>query len=445
MSKQRSSVEDLLLDASEHLVPAETEDKPWVYGWSLDDYRRSPRAALPGTDEPITFDADGLAAYEDAMASLLREPAIQRRWDPPWFWGKIAMLLVRAAASEDRRRYLTAELSRLRECGPSLVVVPLANVSWAGEPLVLSDTVVGVLNDDFASAIKQVGVNRPTLDGASAQHWIESQLRALPAEHELVVFATWTAAQERWAEEVARSLAEDLCGVALLLEPEPGRFDMWSLRGDANRPGIRGLTRDHRTLHELLNHDEIGKFELASHPLVLDDGGRQQPAGSWYYPSPMPLDLLLADKDQTAFARTVSSPEAIPRRLRVAARWHSEAHWALDVHDAALALGVALDAMVGARHGLPGQVLATRFAYLEPDAELRRERVARWNDIYAVRSRVAHGGVSASLTGDYVRDVARDVVWAATRLLAIDKRFSPRTENDFEEVMNRFRLGELTW
>lgn len=47
--------------------------------------------------------------------------------------------------------------------------------------------------------------------------------------------------------------------------------------------------------------------------------------------------------------------DAVPSRLRVAARWYAEAHWAFDTHTAALALGVAFDSLVAAKDGLQTQ------------------------------------------------------------------------------------------
>lgn len=185
---------------------------------------------------------------------------------------------------------------------------------------------------------------------------------------------------------------------------------------------------------------------MSVQPLVLSDKGAHA-HGGWFSVDPVDLYALLADDSRRDFVLAcLTSTDVIPRRLRVAARWYADAHWSLDKDDAILALGVALDALVGARQGLPGRILAQRFAYLEPDPTLRRARVNRWNEMYSLRSTIAHGGeASKALETFPVRDMAAEVVWTAKRLRAFDAEFPVRSEADFEAVGEQLRLGEVSW
>jgi hypothetical protein len=133
-------------------------------------------------------------------------------------------------------------------------------------------------------------------------------------------------------------------------------------------------------------------------------------------------------------------------RIKVAARWYSEALWAAQEDDAALALGVALDSLVGSRAGLPSREMKERFAFLESDTALRARRSARYQELFSVRSSVAHGGSSSRLeTPGYIKAMAADVTWTAHRLLRLYQAFKPDTEKALEQVFDGFRWGTLEW
>jgi len=443
---KKIDVKVLLQRAVCQLEPAKTERTPWLYGWSIEEYRRSSEAALSSAGGLVTLDPAGLTDFETAMRQLISEPAIKRRWDPSYLWGDVAALLVHASESDDPAEVIATELERLRTCGEALVMVPIANVSWDADPVPLADGVVGVLDDRLMAAVDTLANGRTDSSANAARTWVDEVRKRHEGPGDLVVLVTWTDEQASRAREVAEQRVIDLCSLALLFEPNPGAHEMWSLRGDANRPGVRGLTSDRRALEHLLESHPAGQLELFSEPLVLDDRGDRRRMRNWYSVSPVPLAALVQNNCPGSIDRCIRSCDSIPSRLRVAARWYSEAHWAADAHDAALALGVALDAMVGAREGLPGQVLATRFAYLDPDVKQRRSRVARWNDIYRVRSAVAHGGTSSRLAdATFLREIASEVVWTSHRLLVLDDRFAPVAEKNFEDAMTRLRLGESTW
>jgi hypothetical protein len=111
-----------------------------------------------------------------------------------------------------------------------------------------------------------------------------------------------------------------------------------------------------------------------------------------------------------------------------------------------LALGVALDALVGSRNGLPGRVIVLRCALLEADPSARLDKRDRHNDVYSVHSAPAYGGEPSRLRQKgFVRSVSEDVRWAAQRPIALSGRFSISSEDDPDGRFDSLALGGQTW
>jgi hypothetical protein len=132
-------------------------------------------------------------------------------------------------------------------------------------------------------------------------------------------------------------------------------------------------------------------------------------------------------------------------RLKVAGKWFSEAFWASNHDDAVLALGVALDALIGSKSGLPGRAMKERFALLEDNPQQRSDRAKRYDEMYSVRSTVAHGGVSSRVNTDFVRGFEREVTWTAWRLISLQEDFSITTDADFESTFDGLKWGTVAW
>jgi hypothetical protein len=192
---------------------------------------------------------------------------------------------------------------------------------------------------------------------------------------------------------------------------------------------------------------ELGsEAELAAEVAVVSREDTRSQIG-WYSSDPVPIDGLLSDSERRNLVdRCVREASLVARRVRLAGRWYAEAHWASDQVDAVLALGIALDALIGSRAGLPGRVMKERFAFLEPDPVQRSERARRYSEIFGVRSAIAHGSTSSALEdSEFVRSVSRDVVWTARRMLAMDELFAPTSDKQLEEVFEGFRWGTSQW
>jgi hypothetical protein len=400
----------------------------------------------------VTITPDGLAPYEECVRRLARESAIRDRWDLDELWGVVATLAVATTTVEEPLAFVGRNLQRLREAGPSLVVMPIANVTWTSPPLKIAGGLFGSLTDDFRAAVAAAAAGRPGLTGDAPAEWI--QLQTDPgsssdegsATRDVAVAAWWTKGQTRLATELATRWLEDLCCLTLLLHRGVKGPAPWSLRGDHNRPGARGLAVDRSTLQEVLGRDSTGAMELAFQPLVVSATfGIHRPV-HWYSADPVPLDQLLVDAGLDRLNTAAVDATPVAGRLRVSARWYADGQWSRDADDAALALGVALDAIVGSRSALPGRVMAQRFALLDADPTRRRDRVTRYNDVYAVRSAVAHGGESSRLAErGFIRSVADDVRWAAGRLLEFSKTFPTSSEAELDSSFEALSLGALAW
>lgn len=312
MAADRRSVEDLLTDATRFLIPATGRPEPWSHGWSIEEYPRSNEAAIPGSQGSLALRKEGIALFERAVSQFLHEPEVKRRWDPDWTWGEIAQLVADASLSEGPASHIQRIIARMRGCGPALVVVLVANVSWNGEPIIMTDCAIGSLDSRFEVVVNRLAAARVNIGGSPTQAWISDARAAHNGPEPPVALAIWTYAQGRLAEYEVRQRAEDLFAVPLLLMEHLGEMDMWSLRGDANRPGIRGLTPDRAALGRTLRTGASRPLDLISRPLVLDDGGASLPVGSWYSSSPVPLRNLLREARDLPVERLLTSSDAIP-------------------------------------------------------------------------------------------------------------------------------------
>lgn len=113
--------------------------------------------------------------------------------------------------------------------------------------------------------------------------------------------------------------------------------------------------------------------------------------------------------------------------------------------DAVLALGIALDALVGDPNGLPLLATSERFALLEPNPKLRSPRAQAFRDFYGTRSAIAHGGRSKKLTQEYLVQMGSEVRWATQRMLSLVDIFSPKSQNDIRGVFDGLKWGSLEW
>jgi hypothetical protein len=325
----------------------------------------------------------------------------------------------------------------------------MANVQWEDEPAIVGDIVVGSLGAQFIEVVDRLADGRNDLRGGRAEQWIERHLadsqRKDPSRPPLVVFASWTPGVQQRAIDEAERQMQDLCNLAILLELDLEILSLPSSRGGTNRPGMRGLIPDRASLQRTLEGTPSGYLELACEPLCLGDFSTTPVF--WLSAEPLPLDRLLSnDARRELVSSYLTSDKPIPSRLRVAARWYADSHWASDDDDAALALGVALDAIVGTKGASPSQLMAQRFAFLEPDPAARSDRSRRYLEIFGVRSSVAHGGRSSRLEEPgYIRGVSDDVRWAALRLVQFDQAFQPSGNKEFEDVFDRLRFGSLGW
>lgn len=440
----RKSIEDLLNVVAGARVPEFASDansgvpapnaEPWDYGWCVEKYRRSPKAAASGPcGVPVRLSEEGVQALEEAVARLLDREPIRRAWDQEELWGLVLTAVTTLPWDSTTLDALKERLERIQAVGPTFVAFELANVAWSGCPQAIGDAVIGAAGEAWIAAVR----------GASKARPIPSEARLIElARHEGpgggVLYGAWTMAQASRARELAEHRFEETAALALLLEPDLSSLGLYSGRGDSHRPGIRGLVIDREALTSVTQ----AQNELAAHIVVTGAIG-EQCSTHWWGNDPFPLARLLErPRRSDSIDAIVRSESSVSRRLAIAATWYAQSHWSKRTEDAVLALGVALDALLGDSSGLPGRVVADRFALLESEPKLRAEKAKRFGELYAVRSAVAHGGRPRVIEeGDFARAMAADVRWAARQVLGLSRTFDVRSEDAYRALYEGLKWG----
>jgi len=415
----------------------------WTYGWCDAAYRRDPGAAIRTAEGRVRVAPDGVEAYERAMTRLRSMPHFTQRWDDEELWGVVAEMVATLPPGAERsepQEGLRERLDRLLSVAPSLVAFAVANVAWEGQPALVADAVVGIVDQRWLDAIKTAAKQRPTLEPPQRAWWLNKIKGRASGAKAAIGFAAWVPACGQRAIAQAEQRFEDILSVELLLLDDPRKAGLTPLRGDSHKPGVRGLTLHRPALaRNRLVARELGAEILLAGPAAA--GLHVQ----WYGEDPFPLDgLLRGPNSPSEISSIVLAESTLYGRIRTAARWLSKAHWAYETEDAALALGIALDALLAESGPSPGRVLTERFALLEPDSSERAARAARMDALYGVRSSVAHGGRSSLLDqAGFIGGMAADVRWVARRLLVLSQRATVRSEKDHRALFDALKWGTL--
>jgi hypothetical protein len=335
---------------------------------------------------------------------------------------------------------LRGRINYWRDGGKALTLQLVANVTWEHPPVLLGSAVIGNANGEFLTFVNTVARGRPQIGEELGEQWMEDQVRPLENSNSSapVAIACWTVGQyERAFEETDRQF-RNIVDLTLLLERDLAAYEVYH-RGDVNRPGIRGLTLDRGAIVRNLTGAAI--LELGAFQWTITEQG-DAGATRWFGAEPLPLGNLLTQDYLREAVKSCLRDDPISNRVRVAARWFAEAHYTLADDDAALALGVAMDALLTGKNNLPGSAMADRVAMLEADPTKRPERVAGYLEFYRVRSSVAHSGRSSKLNDpDFIDEYRAFVHWAAWRSLALRDEFAISSEAGVDDLYNNLRWG----
>lgn len=237
----------------------------------------------------------------------------------------------------------------------------------------------------------------------------------------------------------------DLIDLALLFEPDLDARQLFSGRGDANRPGVRGLTLHRPAFSGIADHASADvSRELAASLVLIDGRNIQRQSYRWFSTDPVRLDQLLEpEKKASLVKRVLWTKTGVFERLRIAARWHAKSHWSIDPHEAVLCIGIAFDALLGSAGGPQRRELSERFAYLHPIPSEREHRYKLFSrSYYTARSEVAHG-LPCSALGEpgFCRQMSSDLRVAAIRLLEVVDRWKVETDEGFSEMFAAIKWG----
>ncbi|MGW4743992.1 hypothetical protein ACWEPR_04215 [Streptomyces sp. NPDC004290] len=440
MDKALQRAVGLALTAAENMSAA-PDRHPWDYGWCDESYRRSSEAAISSPNGAVQVSTAGVDGLEELYKLLAGNPKVRDRWDLKELWGLLASLAAAVFMSEDRTRDAESYLTHVMQAPSTLVVLPVANLRWTGEPLrVTRKSVIGVLDERFCDAVQTLGKH----SDSDIKH-VAKYIRTLDHKSPSVGFATMVTGQRGLAQDQARRSFRLVADLALMLTTEKPRLNLWSMRGSHNRPGVRGLAMDRAAVEAGLRASGYDS-ELSSRPLLIDGKGPSSRV-SWYSTDPLPLEELLHDEQLNEAVKLCLSGEApVLNRLGVAARWFAESYWSSSSDDAALAAGVALDALIGSTAALPGRAMRERYALLDVDPANRPTRAKEHAEMYSVRSVVAHGGSSSKLDDvAFLRAMQDSVTWAAWRIIAIHNDLRVANNNDLETVFEGLRWGTHQW
>jgi len=378
--------------------------QPWEYGWPIQEYRHSGEAAIHGeSGSSVTFSADGMHSLEEAVEKLQRIQKFKNLYEEEDLWVLVASLAasVPLGGPEGKTHSLiTARLQKLGNPPPATVLFPVANVNASPQPIRIGGLRIGFWShSDFDDIRQQV---LPRLERSTKPWWIAGDQGA-------VVGCCIGPEQIGRAVRAGEELFESVISLALMFEEDLDSRNLFSLRGDSHRPGMRGLSVDREYLTELATqvpeiHRELGASVIAHSQFGTRVSRR------WFAEPPFPLLELLDSEDRRAAVEQVAvGKTGALRRLATAARWHAKAYWSSNHDDAVLALGVCFDAMLSETSPSPGRVLAERFAFLAAEPETRERRYKKFqSEIYPMRSAVAHGASRQPISMSIVRDMARE-------------------------------------
>jgi hypothetical protein len=424
-----------------------TTAEPWNYGWSDEGYRRSVTAAMThDLGRSVKLQPTAVDSFERAVDALLKIQDVRQRYQIEEFWGAMASLvggLPFAATPEELATVVERRIKRIIDPPDSLVVFPVANVARPESMIDVGPILLGPFGEQFAERLRQ-NIGRSVLLPMPQQPWWMSPTEQGPdlPQPSPVLLAYTTRTQLDRAIENAGEAFEDLISLALMMQLDLDALSLYSLRGDANRPGIRGLVVDRQAFEKAAESDANVSREHGSQILV-DGVFGQTMTVHWYSEKPFPLEQLLPTGKLSVAERLVVGTAAVHHRLRTAARWHAKAHWSADLADAVLALGICFDAMLSETGPSPGRVLSERFALLDPDRSQRRLRYRQFqSEYYPARSTVAHGAKSQSHDAAFVRGMAQSARWVFDRIVRITEMNGAASEAEYNDMYENLKWGE---
>ena len=448
----KPDVVTLLQSVVDHVISAREDAEASSGAWADESLRRRGLAAYETSSGTKSIAPGAMSDFEKAVNILMSNESIRGRWDAPELWSVAASAVVAASAEQDRKAAVRARVKHIISVANTLVAMVVSNTRWFGPLLEMDKSAIGLLDNSLVEKIKDM---RSLLNGSGARlpvdlheglvdAWrsrIEAQY-AFDSEPVCVYAGIVPRCGSRATSEL-RTRFSNLCDLTLLFTNQPESIGAIPLRGATNRPGLRGLRMDRRAVRLALQGGADG--ELLADILYASElrfGNHTY----WYSADPFNLsDALSKVGLRERVLHHLLRDEPISRRILVAARWYGEAFWSDQYNDAMLRLGIAFDALLGSKAGLPSSVLAERFALLERDVSKRENASRQFKTYYSMRSAIVHGGVPSEIDRTTILDVMHDVRLVAERLENIDKTTNLRSEDDITRMFEALRWGTVSF
>jgi hypothetical protein len=221
-----------------------TSAKPWDRGWSDSSYRRSPTAAIShDQNRSVRLTEKGVDQFEKACGALLRLQPVRERYDIDEFWGLIASLvgtLPLDATPMALAVVIKQRLTRVLNPPASIVLLPLANVAPPQKLIDVGSLVIGLFDEHFKNRVHEK-IQREIFSHVLEDVWWAMPPRTSDSARPVVLACIGQGQLDR-AIDAAEQLFEDLISIALMMEPDLDALSLYSLRGAACRPGVRGLS-----------------------------------------------------------------------------------------------------------------------------------------------------------------------------------------------------------
>jgi hypothetical protein len=185
------------------------------------------------------------------------------------------------------KAFVEERLNRLLNPPDSLVLLPVANVAPLKSILDVGPLLIGHYSEAFEQLLsKKSGTGFMQV---SKRPWWQTGTDVISTSQSPIILACKGQVQLDKAVERAKLIFDDLTNLALMTQEDLDGLSLYSLRGDTNRPGIRGLVIDRTGLSKQIKNTPELEHEFYS-TVVIDGFLGPHTTYHSYGEDPFPLE-----------------------------------------------------------------------------------------------------------------------------------------------------------